>query len=34
MNKFRKDKSGITLVVLCIVAWAIDIGMLLGGNHL
>ena len=32
MNKIRWDRSGITLVVLCVVAWAIDLGMLLGGN--
>lgn len=34
MNRFRKDRSGITLFVLCIVAWVIDLGMLWGGNYL
>jgi len=30
----NKDRSGITLVMLCTVAWVIDLGMLLGGNYL
>jgi hypothetical protein len=33
MNKPRKDWSCIALIVLCVVTWAIDIGMLLGGHN-
>ncbi|CAI1912642.1 Uncharacterised protein [Serratia entomophila] len=34
MNKFRGDKSSIMLVVLCVVTWAIDLGILWGGSYL
>ena len=34
MNKIRQDRSGITLVELSVVAWAIDLGILLGGNYI
>ncbi len=32
MNNHRQDWSGVVLVVLCVVTWAIDLGMLWGGN--
>ena len=34
MNKFRQDRSGITLVVLCIVTWVIDLGIIWGGYYI
>lgn len=34
MNRIRRDWSTIMLIVLCVVTWAIDLGMLLGGNYI